>query len=244
MDNNPVTQQQIEQFVQSWISQKSVSKGNAYIILYELLLWCENINGVLVPHIVEVNNLRKRAWFNRALQARNYLAQQFNVNPNQLCRVVDNLMRGLGITTQRHNYLGRGLLATLKILITQLSRIPAEKEVRYASIPGLQGVGRERSDVVVPPPPDTKVIISAKWSLRHDRIKDIFDEAANCKRLRPDVKFFVVTNEFQRGRLAKALSSRYVDAVYHVHRPLLQAVGCNVAGLKDLSDLFDDVRDL
>ena len=239
-----IKQEDIESFVENWLHSKMVRSYNAWKVVYELLWWCVDIDGQTVPHIVEINMLKKsKSWLDRALKAKRYLSKEMGVQYDQLCDRLDMLMKGLGIMgRQRHNYLGRGFSATIKSLLLFISNLNAEKEASYALIPGLKDIGRGKVDISIPPPPDTRIIISTKWSLRHDRLKDLLNEASECKRRRADIKFLVVTNEFIPSRIKHLAEHPNIDGVYHVHRMLIEEVELTPPSqLRDFNELFDDV---
>jgi hypothetical protein len=85
-------------------------------------------------------------------------------------------------------------------------------------------------------------VISSKWGVRHDRIRDPQEEADTYKQQEPSLKFYVTTNEFDSARLQKLLTYPTIDGVYHVNRDLVWQVYGGVpnelASLKDLTDLF------
>lgn len=241
-----VTQAQIETFVTNHLFKKKVDPISAWKAVYELLLWCVTVENEGIPHIVETNALKEKGWREKALKVRAYLASAFETTERDLCNKLDVLMKGLRIAErQRQNYLGRGFLAVLKALLKLLLEVKVEKEFPYSQLSGLEDIGRGKADLVVPPPPNFRIIISAKWSLRHDRLRDLREEATQCKRKRPDIKFLVITNEFMKGRLRAIVEHGDIDAVYHVHKPLLIKAGIDPPeGLKDLSELFYDIKRL
>lgn len=244
---NRVSQEDIERYIYNYIyirTRKNLQKQDAWKIIYELLLWCVTVKGENIPHIVEVNELnRSRIWFERAIHARSYISQELGVKDSDLCAVIDMLIKGLKLTNkQRQNYLGKGFSASLKILLKILLNIDSKKELSYSSIKGLEDIGRGKVDLALPPP-NYQVLVSTKWSLRHDRLRDLINEATECKRKRPDIIFLVVTNEYQKARLSRVIECEYVDAVYHVHKPLLIALGLDPPNsLKDLVDFFNDIK--
>ena len=85
-------------------------------------------------------------------------------------------------------------------------------------------------------------IISSKWGIRHDRIRDPQEEADTYKREEPSLRFFVVTNEFDNARLQKLLTYPTIDGVFHLRRELVRQVYMGMpnelAGLRDLTELF------
>lgn len=96
-----------------------------------------------------------------------------------------------------------------------------------------------------------KVIISAKWSMRHDRLSDITNECpvykAAYERIYRQVRhdhlaYYVLTNEYDPSRLNKMLADSCVDGVIHVRKAAVVNV-CQLNGrltrLKDLVDLVN-----
>jgi hypothetical protein len=85
-------------------------------------------------------------------------------------------------------------------------------------------------------------VISSKWGIRHDRVRDPQEEADTYKKHEPDLDFYVVTNEFDKGRLQHVLTYPTIDGVFHINKDLVwQVYGRNptgLAGLKDFTDLF------
>ena len=84
-------------------------------------------------------------------------------------------------------------------------------------------------------------VISAKWSLRHDRLKDLKDECNYFKTLMGSLKFYAVTNEYDPARLSKVLEDYRIDGLFHVKRALvvdIASVDGRLDGLRDLSELL------
>jgi len=96
-----------------------------------------------------------------------------------------------------------------------------------------------------------RVIISAKWSVRHDRLNDITNECPVYKAAyariyrqarRDRLLYYVVTNEYDPSRLNKMLDDTCVDGVVHVHKAAVMEV-CNLEGrLTRLIDLADFIN--
>jgi len=83
-------------------------------------------------------------------------------------------------------------------------------------------------------------IVSTKWSIRHDRLRDLLDECRVYKDHRPTVKFLVVTNEFMPARLKRLIENPCIDKVFHVNQDLVKRVNNGdgrLSGLEDLSHL-------
>jgi hypothetical protein len=85
-------------------------------------------------------------------------------------------------------------------------------------------------------------VVSSKWGIRHDRVRDPLEEADTYKQQVPSLKFFVATNEFDNGRLQKILTYPTIDGVFHVRRDLVWQVhgkaAQKLASLKDLTEWF------
>ncbi|MFN3309719.1 MAG: hypothetical protein ACK44E_10985 [Anaerolineales bacterium] len=108
--------------------------------------------------------------------------------------------------------------------------------------PNLTDFRRKSVDIVALRLGDPFAVISSKWGIRHDRIRDPQEEADTYKREVPSLKFFVVTNEFDSARLQKLLTYPTIDGVFHVRRDLVWEVYSGMtdelANLKDLTELF------
>jgi len=163
--------------------------------------------------------------------------------------MMDQLIRGLNLQSrQRQNYLGYGFQFVLKHLIKQIVNIIPLTDVRVDVIHNFSALARRaprrKVDLVLISPSDFRLLISAKWSLRHDRLRDLLQEAEFFKRYKETIKVFAVTNEFMLGRLRMLAESPWVDHVYHVHLPLLRMCHDNrpLDYMKDLTDLFTDIR--
>ena len=78
--------------------------------------------------------------------------------------------------------------------------------------------------------------------MRHDRIRDPQEEADTYKQHEPNLKFYVVTNEFDSARLKQLLNYSTIDGVFHINRDLVwQVYGGSppdLANLKDFTDFF------
>jgi hypothetical protein len=94
-------------------------------------------------------------------------------------------------------------------------------------------------------------VISAKWSVRHDRLSDITNEcpvykAAYTRIYRQErhaqLLYYVLTNEYDPARLNKILDDSCVDGIVHVHKTAVVDV-CRLDGrLTRLMDLVDLVN--
>jgi hypothetical protein len=221
------------------------SPQDAWKGIYEALLWFEHD----VPHIIDANYLKQGAWRVRAERVQQELADQLNCSVVDLPLRVDKLLRSALFPepTQRQNPLGIGFVTALFQVLERFSSarymFRPEEDIGTTVFPGISEAPRSRPDVVVVSESKEVAVISAKWSLRHDRLKDLSDECDYFKRLRPSLRFYAVTNEFNPARLRKVLQSYCIDALFHVCRPLL-FVAVDDAGhpdllrVKDLPDLL------
>jgi len=148
---------------------------------------------------------------------------------------------------QRQNPLGIGFVESLLLLLQRFSSekysfLP-EGAIGKAVFPEIRSAEAPRScpDIVAVADGSEVAVVSAKWSLRHDRLKDLKDECGYFKTVRPRLKFYVVTNEYNPARLDKVISDYRIDAVFHVCKRLvvdIAQVNGRTAELKDLSELL------
>lgn len=249
-----------------------LSKESAWMGVYQALLWCEPVNWLGIselPHIIDADKLRpsspakRRSWTNvsiwqkRAQAVGVYLAEQLGCTADDLPSKTDLLMRlpqyeGM----QRQNTLGIAFSGVIRHILEKLgsSEISYETEVEATRIfPGITLPGRSaapRIDVLATGNGIPRAIISAKWSVRHDRLNDITNECpiykAAYERIyrgasRRGLPYYVITNEYDPARLNKMLSDTCVDSVVHVHKPAVTGV-CGMDGrLVHLVDLADFV---
>lgn len=136
---------------------------------------------------------------------------------------------------KRQNVLGEGFEDLLELLMVRISQVPRERIVVRQSadrLPGFQGENtRERvesPDISVVIDGRTELLTSVKWSLRHDRQKQLSDELDCYVSLLSQDRFpryALITNEYDPGRLVNSngLNRRGqgVDAIYHVNPSLL-----------------------
>ena len=154
---------------------------------------------------------------------------------------------------QRQNSLGMAFTGIASTILDRFGARGVDYELeRNAThvFPGISFPGRSKApsiDILATKKGLPRAIISAKWSLRHDRVNDITNECPVYKesynrvhRGRGDrLYYYVLTNEFQSGRLAKLLDDSCIDGVVHVHKPLVVDV-CGFDGrLADMLDLTD-----
>jgi hypothetical protein len=117
-----------------------------------------------------------------------------------------------------------------------------EARIGVDVFPGLRDFRRKSVDIVAFYQGSPFAVISSKWGIRHDRVRDPQEEADTYKQEAPALKFFVVTNEFDSARLQKVLAHPAIDGVFHIRRDLVWQLYGGIPGklsnLKDLTDLF------
>ncbi len=226
-----------ESVLEPWRNPQDFWKG-----IYSLLLWYEH--GV--PHIIDANDLQKQSWKDKAKHVEQALAEAFNCQPAQVKSQVDRLLRNPRFRgQQRQNPLGTGFSASLVYYLRRTSDpdfefIP-EALVGKQVFLKVSSPPRQRVDIAVKRRGREFAIISAKWSIRHDRMKDWLDECDFYKTRAALPYYFVVTNEYGPARLKKVLDNQCKSGFFHVNRELvLEVHGGNgrLEGLEDLTALF------
>lgn len=213
--------------------------------VYETLLWYTEE----VPHIVEANSLREGAWRKRAQRVEGMLAKAFACSPEDVEGRLDQLMKQPNLQgEQRQNPLGIGFVCAVAGLLryhcpnyTFLDEAP----VGTAVFKDVKHPPRRAIDIVALKGGKERAIISVKWSIRHDRLRDLLDECTVYKKHRPKLKFYVVTNEFMPARLRKLIEDPCVDEVFHVNREMVLEVNngnSRLVGLKDFGDIIVEFR--
>lgn len=248
-----------------------LTSQTAWLGIYQALLWYEPVNWAgytSLPHIVEANNLRpsnpQRAskwtqpniWQKRADDIERYLAKQLGCTPGEVEQKIDLLMKlpdyqGL----QRQNPLGIAFIGLVKHVLETFvtSEVQYELEVDANTLfPGIQFPGRSttpRMDILAKCNGIPRAVISAKWSLRHDRMNDITNECPIYKAAYERIYraggislgYYVLTNEYQPARLDKMLSDTCIDGLVHVHKKAVVEVCRLDARLNRMLDLADFV---
>lgn len=225
------------------LTQFATSPVEAWNGIYRLLLWYDG--GY--PHIVEANELKKRSWGERARLVEAKLAKAFACDPHEVRYHVGRLYEHtLFRRMQVQNPLGIGFTLSVAWLLKQLCvsttyDFVTEEAIGQRVFIGLRDAPRRASDIVAIRGGEEDAIISAKWSIRHDRLKDLFEECNYFRAVRPKLKFLVVTNEYMPARLERALENRCIDEIFHIRKDLLLLVNpenVSLAKIRDLSDLF------
>jgi hypothetical protein len=233
------------------LAPRLASPDDAWKGIYEALLWFEHD----VPHIMDANYLKRGAWRARAERVHQELAHRLDCAVPDLPLRVDRLLRSALFPEppQRQNPLGIGFVTALFQLLEHFSsaryEFRSEEDIGTTVFPGISEAPRSKPDVVVVSGSKEIAVISAKWSLRHDRLKDLSDECDYFKRLRPSLRFHAVTNEFNPARLRKVLQSYCIDSLFHVCRPLLLVAidgehHPDLLQVKDLPELLTQFSDL
>ena len=248
-----------------------LNKATAWLGIYQTLLWYEPVNlGEFkdLPHIIEADKLRPsvsaakksdwtkpRAWQRRALAFGTYLAEQLNCPADKVSSKTDLLMKQADYAgMQRQNSLGIAFPGLVKHILEKFgtAALSYQTEVEATKIfPGIEVPGRSSTpsiDLLATDGNIPHVVISAKWSLRHDRVNDITNECpvykAAYQRIYRQTRhakllYYVVTNEFDPSRLNKVLADTCVDGIIHVHKAAITGV-CRLNGrLTRLIDLAD-----
>jgi hypothetical protein len=160
------------------------------------------------------------------------------------------------VERKRQNVLGEGFEDLLQILMMSVGKVPQNHIVirkRANTLPGFQGAtNRERieaPDIAIIRDNKTEMLASVKWSLRHDRQKQLSDELDCYVDLLSQEKFpkyILITNEYDPGRLVNAdgLARRgqRLDHIYHINLDFLLGVLQDHERGKDLEPLIRSGR--
>jgi hypothetical protein len=247
-----------------------LSATTSWLGIYQALLWCEPVNWVgfgELPHIIDADKLRPSSpakrrkwnrpsvWQRRAQAVGERLSEELRSPIDDVSRRTDLLMKlpdyeGM----QRQNTLGIAFVGLVKHILERFgsSGVSYEMETEAAAIfPGITFPGRSvtpRIDLLAKYDELPCAVISAKWSVRHDRLSDITNECpvykAAYERIyrqscRDHLLYYVLTNEYDPSRLNKMIDDTCVDGVVHVHKAAVVEV-CGLDGrLTRLADLAD-----
>lgn len=173
------------------------------------------------------------------------------------------------VERKRQNVLGEGFEDLLQLLIEKVSQVPSDRIVvrrRANLLPGFQNTSSTRDrieapDIAIVHNERTALLASVKWSLRHDRQKQLSDELdcyASLLSQKEFPRYVLVTNEYDPGRLinTNGLKTRgqKVDCIYHINLDILLQVLENhhrsvdlmpliVSGrLRSISSFFEDLK--
>jgi len=237
------TRAQYEGVAREVLSPHLTNPSSAWRGFYELLLWYEH--GV--PHIIDGDKLVGGIWRARAQAVQKAVAAELGCTARDLRKRVDLLLSNTLFSKppQRQNPLGIGFVAALRVTLEAFSSsdylfLP-EEAIGKSVFRGIREAPRSAPDIVVVKGEREIGVISAKWSIRHDRLKDLKDECNYFKTLMGSLKFYVATNEFDPARLNKLLEDYRIDGVFHVNRRLVvdvAKVDGRLERLRDLSELL------
>lgn len=160
------------------------------------------------------------------------------------------------VERKRQNVLGEGFEDLLQLLVLQVARVPTKRIIirkRADTLPGFQGkTTRDRieaPDMAIIARKRTDQLASIKWSLRHDRQKQLSDELdcyVDLLSQKGFPRYILVTNEYDPGRLVNAngLARRgqKVDCIYHINLDLLLKVLADHPKAADLKPLIQSGR--
>jgi len=250
-----------------------LSASLAWLGIYQALLWFEPVNFLGfgdLPHIIDADKVRpaspakRRSWTNpnvwqqRAQALCGYLADHLKCPIERVHDHTDLLMKHPDYEgMQRQNTLGIAFAGLVQHILEKFGSSSAsyETEVDAADIfPGITVPGRSsapRMDLLVRTTNNPRVVVSTKWSIRHDRLNDITNECPVYKAAYNQIYrqsrhshllYYVATNEYDPARLNKLLSDTCVDGVVHVHKRAVVEI-CQLNGrLTRLIDLTDFIR--
>ncbi len=231
-------------FIAAYLTNWVHTPSDVWIALYRLLL--DYTNGV--PRITDSNRLKPGSiWFKRAQIVEQALAQAIGIPLSDVPNHVDMFMKSVYPPgTQKMNPVGIALACAAVYLIDRFGtgnyRWKMEAKIGIEVFPSLTNFRRSAVDIVAFQDNSPYAVISSKWGIRHDRVRDPQEEADTYKHHEPSLKFYVLTNEFDNGRLLHVLNYPTIDGVFHINRNLvMQVYGGNapgLAGLKDITDFF------
>lgn len=149
-------------------------------------------------------------------------------------RIADAARKHLAVENKRKNILGEGFEDVLGVLVERIANVPAERvklRAHLSELPGYRAPTSRRKEkrpdiAIFDPKRRTELLVSSKWSVRADREDQLADEYQfyidhQTQERAPES--VLVTNEFDRARLASAVESpRFrFDRVVHIQPALL-----------------------
>lgn len=243
-------------FNQSRFPFGQASARSVWLGIYQVLLWYENITSGqfrYLPHIIEANDLKQNLqWQSRAKAIEDYIARQLSLQPSQIPPLLGRLYtQPAYVGLQKNNITGIAFGSLIKYVLERFGNpaLSYELEVPAGKVfPGIKLVGQSKQakiDILVSKLNTPRIIISGKWSVRHDRVGDLINECpaykAAATRQRATVDYIVVTNEFSPARLEKIIDDSCIDSPVHVHKDNIINV-CSLNGrltkMLDLADLI------
>lgn len=164
---------------------------------------------------------------------------QLRPSEDQLRYVLGRIRTHIASENKRKNLLGRGFEDVLAGILRRLAtNAPAHLGTQTAiqDIEGFraprEGDKAEKVDLHVIRPNGTRVLVSAKWSVRADREKQMlydFRTYVDCNVRREPFQYVWITNEFDPARLvanatATEGNQRLFDSVVHICPSALEVV--------------------
>jgi hypothetical protein len=229
---------------ESAFEELKIPEERLWLGIYCALMWYEH--GM--PHIIDANVLKQQSiWQARARKVEEYLASNLNCSPEEVEGQLDRLMKTPNYEgKQRNNPLGVAFTALIRYLLVRSynGKVIIEADPKEFW-PGIRIPGRSTSpkiDILIAREELPICVISAKWSLRHDRLVDIIQECPSYKQSayivnRVKLKYYAITNEFNPARLSKIIEEDCIDGVIHVHKPLVTEILMLDGRLDKLMDL-------
>lgn len=236
---------------ESALKEISINKERLWLGIYCTLMWYEH--GM--PHIIDANILKNQTiWQERARKFEEYLASNLDCKPNEVERYLDKLMKTKEYKgKQRNNPLGVAFTALIRHLLEKhhAAEIITEADPKEFW-PGIKIAGRSTNpkiDILITREEMPISVMSAKWSLRHDRLSDIIQECPSYKQSaylinRVKLKYYAITNEFNPARLSKIIEEDCIDGIIHVHKPLVTEILKLDGRLDKLIDLTRFLNDI
>lgn len=274
------------EFVEDYFAEYEVTENDAWQHIYKLL-WnrydsvkhntktrSEEVKNI--PAIKERSTVESFKWMNRGVRARDYIQDAIG---DAYEDEFDLLYEALG--GDRQNTRGNGFEHTTSYLIETFCCVepmvgPQLSGGSNAPMRGYEMINEgdvETLDLALFSPGEFRMVISTKWTLRRDRLKQYLFEAEFLKDRTPDLNMTVLTNDCDENYLTTLIDHQAIDRVYHVHKPLVLetirpfnektgALSELVDGapstdikkayryfklheeLYDLTDLFDDIDDM
>lgn len=161
------------------------------------------------------------------------------------------------VERKRQNVLGEGFEDLLQHLLLSIVEVPQEYIVvrkKVDTLPGFRAKTSTRErvespDIAIVRNGVTELLASVKWSLRHDRQKQLSDELdcyVDLKSQAAFPKYVLITNEYDPGRLVNASGlnrrGRHIDTIYHINLELLLGALSDHERVSALPELIQNGR--
>ncbi|MFC7230514.1 hypothetical protein ACFQMM_02410 [Saliphagus sp. GCM10025308] len=222
------------EFVEDYFADQEVEEDDAWQHVYKIL-WdkydtvehettkrSEEVENI--PTIKESSTIESFKWMDRGVRARNYIQDAIG---DAYDDDFDLLYSGLG--GDRQNTRGNGFEHTTSYLIETFCGVepmvgPQLSGGTNAPMRGYEMIQEgdvETLDLALFSPGEFRMVISTKWTLRRDRLKQYLFEAEFLKERTPDLNMTVLTNDCDENYLTTLIDHHAIDRVYHVHKPLV-----------------------